>query len=268
MKLTILTDNNTIIDRYFVGEPAVSYYIECGGKKILFDAGYSDVYARNAQKMGIDLSELDAVVLSHAHNDHTGGLRDFPQQKKKPMLVAHPLIFEPRQYEGQDIGLPFSISDAEKEFKLVFTDEPFEVAPSLFFLGQIERTNDFENKEAIGCRIHDGEKVPDYLLDDSALVYVGTEGLSIITGCSHAGICNIIEYAKKVTGKTKIRSILGGFHLLSSRSEQLQRTVDYLSRIKVEELYPCHCTCFGARAAIHHSVPIHEIGCGMSFDWV
>lgn len=74
MKLTVLVDNNTYIDQYYLGEPGVSYFIEDCGIRILFDTGYSDVYVRNAKKMGIDLSELDAVVLSHGHNDHTGGL--------------------------------------------------------------------------------------------------------------------------------------------------------------------------------------------------
>ncbi len=74
MELTVLSDNNKIIDRYYVGEPAVSNYIEGGGRRILFDAGYSDVYPRNAELLGIDLGAVDTVVPSHAHNDHTGGL--------------------------------------------------------------------------------------------------------------------------------------------------------------------------------------------------
>lgn len=267
MKLTVLTDNNTIIDRYYLGEPAVSYYIECNGKKILFDVGYSDVYLQNAKRLGINLSEVDTVVLSHAHNDHTGGLRVFPEQKKKPVLVAHPLIFEPRKFEGLDIGSPLSMRDAETQFILQLTDKPCEIAPSLLFLGQVERQNNFENNKAIGCRIHEGTEIPDFLPDDSALVYLGEEGLSIITGCSHAGICNIIEYAKKITGEKNIYSVIGGFHLLESESEQVRRTVNYFANMHIKHLYPCHCTCFKARAAIHGRVPIQETGSGMSFEW-
>ena len=74
MKLTILTDNTTRIDEYYLGEPGVSYYIEDGERKILFDTGYSDVYLQNAKKLGIDLKQVDTVVLSHGHNDHTRGL--------------------------------------------------------------------------------------------------------------------------------------------------------------------------------------------------
>lgn len=267
MKLTVLSDNNTIIDRYFVGEPAVSYFIECNGKKILFDVGYSDVYIQNAKKLGIDLSELDIVVLSHAHNDHTGGLNVLPPQKKKPLLVAHPLIFEPRQYEALDIGAPMNETDAAKLFDLKLTDTPLELAPNLFYLGQIERSNDFENTEPVGYRLHEGSKVPDFLPDDSALAYVGKEGLCIITGCSHAGICNIIEHAKKVTGENRLHSVIGGFHLMNPHSRQLMKTVDYFAETKDVFLCPCHCTCFEARAAIHSRVPIHEAGSGALFEW-
>ncbi len=75
MKLSVLVDNNTYIDQYYCGEPAVSYYIETENKRILFDAGYSDVFLSNAEKMGIDLRGLTHIVLSHGHNDHSGGLQ-------------------------------------------------------------------------------------------------------------------------------------------------------------------------------------------------
>lgn len=267
MKLTVLSDNNTVIDRYFVGEPAVSYYIECGGKKILFDAGYSDVYVRNAQALGIDLSGLDILVLSHAHNDHTGGLTVLPAQKKKPALVAHPLIFEPREYDGADIGSPVSREEAEALFDLRLTDAPCEIAPSLFFLGQIERTNDFENKNSVGYRIHGGNRIPDFLPDDTALAFSGKQGLSIITGCSHAGICNIVEQAKKVTGIRRVHSVIGGFHLLDPRSLQLRQTAGYFAQYPNIRLYPCHCTCFRAKAEIQRRVPVRETGSGMSYEW-
>lgn len=73
MKLTVLVDNNTFVDEYLIGEPGVSYYIECDGKKILFDLGYSDVFLKNAQTLKIDLSDIDDLVISHGHNDHTWG---------------------------------------------------------------------------------------------------------------------------------------------------------------------------------------------------
>jgi 7,8-dihydropterin-6-yl-methyl-4-(beta-D-ribofuranosyl)aminobenzene 5'-phosphate synthase len=103
MKLTVLVDNNTLIDRYFYGEPGVSYFIEDEGNKILFDLGYSDVFIKNAQKLNIDLLNLDFVVLSHGHLDHTWGLDPLIRlyteaiienlNHKNPIIIAHPLTF-------------------------------------------------------------------------------------------------------------------------------------------------------------------------------
>ena len=103
MKLTVLVDNNTIIDQYLLGEPAVSYYIETGDQNILFDAGYSDAFLINAQRLDIDLTKLDKVVLSHGHLDHTWGLQYlvrllcekpvYNAKGKKPVLIAHPEVF-------------------------------------------------------------------------------------------------------------------------------------------------------------------------------
>ena len=101
----------------------------------------------------------------------------------------------------------------------------------------------------------------DYLPDDSALVYQGENGLTIITGCSHAGICNITEYAKVVCGDSRIDGIIGGFHLLEMNS-RVEKTVDYLQKQKPRLLCPCHCTCFHARAAIQAAIPIKEVCVG------
>ena len=128
LKLTVLVDNHTYIDQYYLGEPAVSYYLQDGDFTALFDAGYSDVYLRNAAALGLNLAPVDAVVLSHGHNDHTGGLKYFPAaapQAKlvgssdvlksklvghpnvlKPKLVGHPDILEPKRLGALAIGCP------------------------------------------------------------------------------------------------------------------------------------------------------------------
>lgn len=110
MKLVILADNNTYIDQYYLAEPALSIYIENGEKKYLFDTGYSNVYLKNAAKLGIDLEHLDAVIISHGHNDHTGGLAFYPKRQNKPLLIAHPEIMEDKRAEGLSISLPVSES--------------------------------------------------------------------------------------------------------------------------------------------------------------
>lgn len=267
MKLTVLTDNNTYIDQYYLGEPAVSYFIEDEGIQLLFDIGYSDVYLRNAQKLGIDLTKVDTVVLSHGHNDHTGGLSVFPLLEHRVKLIGHPQVFEEKRLGRLVVSSPLRREQLEERFELCLSQEPLAVTPNLTFLGEIERTNNFENQAPIGeyrcgCNWH-----PDYLIDDSALAYRGKDGISIITGCSHAGICNIIEYAKQVTGVQRVCNVIGGFHLFDEHSEQLLQTVEYLDRERITLLYPCHCTSFAARAAIYRKIPVQEVGVGLTLEW-
>ena len=263
MKLTILTDNTTRIDAYYVGEPGVSYYIEDNGRKILFDTGYSDVFVQNAKKMGIDLSEVATVVLSHGHNDHTRGLLFLPKSLKKQTLYSHPDVFSPKKFEEEDIGAPFSAEQASKLFELKLSKKPVKITENITFLGEILRANSFEAKRALGERQRaDGTWEPDFLFDDSAIVYDGGDaGLTVITGCSHAGICNIVEYAKKVCKNDKINGIIGGFHMMKLTS-RVNKTVEYLKNQQPKHLCPCHCTCFHARAAIHAAVPVEEVCVG------
>ena len=108
MQLTVLVDNNTLIDRYYLGEPGVAYYLEDGDVRILFDVGYSDIFLRNAQALGIDLSRLQQVVLSHGHNDHTRGLLWLSEQEyfSELQLLAHPDALLPTgDLSGNGAGL-------------------------------------------------------------------------------------------------------------------------------------------------------------------
>ena len=116
MKLTVLIDNNTYIDEYYIGEPALSYYIEDENERLLFDTGYSDAFIRNAQAMNIDLSAISTLILSHGHNDHTGGIKylmnQYPDCKCK--IVAHPDVFKKRIYNELHIGSPLAEKDVKK----------------------------------------------------------------------------------------------------------------------------------------------------------
>ena len=124
----------------------------------------------------------------------------------------------------------------------------------------------FEPEYAIGTVIREGGQEQDFMRDDTALAYCGRDGLSIITGCSHAGICNMISYAKKVTGIRQVRSVLGGFHLFEP-DERAKETIAFLKQERIPELYPCHCTSFQVRAALHAECPCGEIGVGMELEW-
>lgn len=167
MKLVVLADNNTYIDQYYLAEPALSIYIENGGKKYLFDTGYSDVYLKNAGRLGIELESLDAVIISHGHNDHTGGLAFYPKRQNKSLLIAHPGIMEPKKAEGLSISLPVSEAYLQDRFAFKLTREPLWLDEQLVFLGEIPRVNDFENKKPVGEHCLADDWHDDYVLDDS-----------------------------------------------------------------------------------------------------
>ncbi len=267
MKLTILVDNNTFIDQYYLGEPAVSYYIEDEGKKILFDTGYSDVLIRNAELMGIDLKSVDTIAISHSHNDHTRGLQFLADYMdlSKTTLIAHPDCFLPKYVDGGYIGAPFSSEKMAEMTNYQPSKGVKRITDRLYFLGTIPRTNDYENQTPIGVAEVDGKLADDYNLDDTALAYKSDDGIFVITGCSHSGICNIVDYAKFVCDDERVLGVLGGFHLFEA-DDQLIKTIEYLENCKIEKLYPCHCVSLLARAKMMEKLPVVETGVGMQVE--
>jgi 7,8-dihydropterin-6-yl-methyl-4-(beta-D-ribofuranosyl)aminobenzene 5'-phosphate synthase len=280
MRLTVLVDNNTFIDRYFYGEPGVSYLIEDGDFKILFDVGYSDAFIKNAQKMNISLSDVDFIVLSHGHIDHTGGLEPLVKHYleaaiekidcKKPILVAHPLALLTKKCdEFGDIGSLIPEKKLALHFKLKLSRKPLWLSEHLVFLGEIERKNDFEAQKPMGKQVNNNnvDVADDYLMDDSAVVYKSLKGLVIITGCSHAGICNIVEYAQKICKDDRIIDIIGGFHLLQPPKEQMQPTLKFMKQLKPAALHACHCTDLKAKIALSTVANLKEVGVGLRLEY-
>lgn len=278
MEITVLVDNNTLIGRYFQGEPALSFFIEDNGKKILFDTGYSDAFINNARKMRINLYDLDYVVLSHGHLDHTWGLSSLIKlfteatyekiDFKQPVIVAHPEIFVSKsKNDFKEIGSLLSEDKVARSFSSKLSRNPVWLTEKLVFLGEIERKNAVEGHRVMG-QIHRGNiEKEDFMVEDTALAYKSSNGIVVITACSHSGICNIIEQAKSVCQDERIIDIIGGFHLLNPSSEQLNFTLEYLSKIKPDVIHPCHCTNLQAKIALSQVVNIKEVGIGLSLDY-
>lgn len=269
MKLTILVDNNVLQGKNYLGEHGLSFYIEADDKKILFDTGYSDVFLKNAHRMGINLLDLDYIVLSHGHYDHTWGLSHYlpfytsalKQGKniKKPTILTHPATFNEKfDAKHGEIGCLTTKEKLSKNFDVKLSKEPVWITKNLVFLGEIPRNNDFEGKEPIGN---------DYITEDSALAYKTDSGIVAITGCSHSGICNIVEYAKTVCDNSTIIDIIGGFHLVNASHEKISKTADYLSKLHTKGIHPCHCTDFPSKITLSKSIKLESAGVGLIIEY-
>ena len=267
MKLTVLMDNNTYIDQYYLGEPAVSYYIEEGDARILLDCGYSDAFLKNASAMGIDLSNLTHIVCSHGHDDHTRGLQFLRNavDLSDVEIIAHPDCFFPREEDGLGFGAPYLAEEVADFAKLYLSKDSVWLTERLVYLGQIQDSFDFEKRHPIGKRRTEEGWTDDYCYDDTALACKTEEGLFIITGCSHSGICNIVEQAKRICGEDRIAGILGGFHLFDV-DDRLQQTIDYLQSCNIRDFYPCHCVSLKAKAKMMEKLDAFEVGVGLRIE--
>jgi len=232
--ISILTDN--VPGDKASAEHGWSCLIEHDDRNFLFDTGQSNLFLKNAEIMGIDLSGIDFIVLSHGHFDHGDGLQYLPSGR----LICHPGVFIKR-YRRPDfsfIGLKNSKDELTSRFSLETSSDPFWITNRILFLGEIPRLTDFESGTTSFVL---DEGIPDFVIDDSAVALILNEGLFVITGCGHSGIVNTLEYARKVTGEKRIFGIMGGFHL-KAINRQAKETVNYLKKSGVRHVYPAHCT--------------------------
>lgn len=282
MKVTVLVDNKARHNYY--AEDGFSLYIEHEGKKILLDTGMTDLFLKNAEKMNINLKDIDYIVLSHGHDDHVGGLNHLVKyfqnlknrniKYKKPRIICHPLAFNKKykKIENKD-GINYKNIGMQNEeeirefFDVNVSQESFEIYSNLFYLGEIKRNNDFENKKPLGFTEIEGKEMSDFIYDDTALGYKTNEGMVILTGCSHSGICNIIEQAKRICNCEKIIYALGGFHLRNPKKEVIDKTCNYIKKQDISTLGICHCTDLLSAVELSRVSKIEEIHVGSYFEF-
>ena len=274
MRVYVLIEDYSGYESPFLGQHGVSFLVELGGKRVLFDTGQSaGPVLHNMELLGVEPSTIDYVFLSHCHYDHTGGLLGVLKAiGKRVPVIAHPTIFRrhfvTRPYL-REVGVPFRREEVEELAELYLTAEPIEIVEGLYSTGEIADREEFERTYPEVYTIRDGKIVRDELLDDMSLVAKTPEGLVIISGCSHAGIVSIVKHAVRLTGEKRVRAVIGGFHLIDASDERVQRTVGEFQRLGVEEVYTGHCTGLRAEAAFLRAYgdKFHKLHSGMTVEF-
>ncbi len=266
---------NTTPSAWLAGEYGFSALIEVDGRKILFDTGSKDALFRNAANLGIDLGEVEALVISHGHFDHTGAVIPFLQRFGPKKVYAHPDIFLRRHVQGRTglgphIGCPFSHEElVENGAEMVFIKDFSEIVPGVFMTGEIPRRNGFENTGGNFVVVAEDGIVEDKLLDDMALLIDHPEGLVIISGCAHSGMINTIEYIMEKTGRSRIQAFIGGTHLITASPERMAQTISILRKMDIGKIAVGHCTGFYAAARLLNELgpKVIKADTGMSFSF-
>jgi len=248
---------------------------------ILFDCGYTKIgVPHNMQMLEVNPQQIEAIVLSHGHMDHTGALYPIAKSLGKSIpLILHPDVFISPRFFGLDDGrkLLFPQTLIKKDIedtglKIVEKKSPSLLADSMIAVtGEVERVTGFEKGLPNASMERNGKIEPDMILDDQALVIkVKEKGLAIISGCSHAGIINIVFYAKKITGDDKIHAVLGGFHLSGPFFEPIiEKTITEFKKIEPEIIVPMHCTGWNAIKRFSEEFPssfiLNSVGTKIGF---
>ena len=259
LRITVLSEN-TAGRRDVLAEHGLALWIEADGQKILFDTGQGLVLTHNAEVLGIDLGSVDAVVLSHGHYDHAGGLSAGRDAFRKATVYVHPAAFQARygvkdgqpRYIGASLG---SCADLEKLVAgVVMTREPTRIIDGVWVTGEIPRRHSFEDT---GGRFYLDEAGtrPDDLVDDQALYIQMRDGIVVVLGCAHAGLVNTMEYVSRLTKQGRLRAVVGGMHLLHASEDRVSRSIAALRDYNVQAIGPVHCTGFKATAAILSAFP-------------
>ncbi len=250
-RVTVLCENTVPVPG-LIGEHGFAALVESPNGIILFDTGQGFGLIANANRLKKDLRQVDKLVFSHGHFDHTGGLLAFLGIHGPVPVVAHEDVLLERfrlmpigPTEKQvSIGIPWTESYVTTRGAIFqFTSEFSEVIPGAYVTGEVPRVTDFETGDPKFSIKQNGSFIPDPFRDDYSLILKSSKGLIVILGCAHAGLINILKYAAEKTGIDKVHAVLGGTHLGFSAEEQLTETIKALKAdFDVDILAVSHCT--------------------------
>ncbi len=265
MKITCLVDN--VVEGSFRtwAEHGAAFLIEVGDKRLLFDAGQSGtVLLHNMDVLGVKADTIDALVLSHAHYDHTGGLPALLPRLRRVPLYAHSELFverfAQRKEKLESIGISLPRSELAKQVDLHLSVESHQVFPGVYTTGEISDRTEAEGRSPDHVIRRGDALVSDPYRDDLSLVIQGKLGLTVLCGCCHAGLLNTLNHVRSRFAET-IVSVVGGLHLNKMGPAELEGLIDRLRSYGVQRYYPSHCTGRGATGALISASGANVVPC-------
>jgi len=243
MKITFLVDNKTEAVECNA-EWGLSMLIEANGKKILMDQGASDMFVKNAEGLGIDLSEVDFACISHGHDDHTGGTEYFMEINKTAPVYVHKKAFSYQVALDIDgnIGIHWSEKAMEDNAeRIIRTEGTYRIDEHTWLVGNVPAVEGFTPTEDFFIKVGN-QLFPDQMEHEQTLVIEDENGLHVFSGCSHKGIIPILRYIQeKIPGK-KIDSVVAGMHLFSASNELIDSIIEEMRVMGIRYIFPVHCT--------------------------
>lgn len=249
MKIVVLMEDKALEKKELETEHGLSVYMELDGKKILFDTGQSGKFIDNANALNVDLKDLDYVLISHGHYDHSGGLERLIEEVSPHIELFVGKNFFHDKYSLRDsgdyeyVGNPFDRSYLEeKEIKTEYVDvDMLNITENLMVFTNFNRKDEFENNNQKMFLKEDGVYKLDTFPDEISIGIKTDKGLIVVVGCSHPGIVNILETIMDRTGM-KIHQVIGGTHLIEEDDDKIKKVIDYLKEKDIKYISACHCT--------------------------
>lgn len=255
IEIAILSENR-VANPTLVAEQGLSFHISSPEGNFLFDTGHREAFIKNAEQMGIDLKNVEKILFSHGHYDHTGGLYFYLQKYDEATIICHYNIFNRkfRVFEGGrlEVGIPYEEQELTKMGgNFVYKTQPFNLSENILSTGEVPRITDYETPNEVHQELVLESYISDVLNDDMGMVIKTTRGLIILLGDSHSGPVNTLKHAVRITGIQEIYAVMGGMSLVHASMDKIKKIGSGLQQMNPRYIIPLHSTGFQAMSHLY-----------------